>query len=1044
MKLFYKMISLCQQSSPHMARHIGKTVLLLLVWCISSMPSFAQNRTITGTVTDKAQGLPFPGVSVKLKDATTTVVTDEKGNYTISVPSGPATLSFMYIGYTTQELIVGATVATRNVVLDESNTDLTEVVVIGYGTQKRSDITSAVVTLDSKEILKSPTSNVTNSLIGKVTGLTAVQTGGQPGRDAANINIRGISTYNGSGAIIIVDGVERPEFGNIDPNEIENISILKDAASTAVYGIRGANGVIVVTTKGGKEGKPRISYSGNYSVQSFTGLPKTLNSYDNAFLINESNRNDGLTETWAADELQKFKDGSDPLGYPDVNWLDYLTKDSYGQTQHNINISGGTKVIKYYVSGGYLYQDGIFKKFYSPFGINTTPNFNRYNFRSNLEINLSKDLMVGVRLGGRLEKIYTPSGLRSDGFPYNNFEGMISRALQTPNFAFPVTLPDGRIAQNSSVGTNIWNPLAVISRYGTRNDDNNTIESTFNLNYKMDWLTKGLSFKTTFAYDSYFTSNTERNANWAAYKYDRRTGVISLEADKPRDEPLSTLNSFSGGNIVTELQSGFNYQRSFGKHNLTGLALFTRRLVSVEGSTARTAPPRAQQGIVNRFGYNYDERYFAEFTSAYNGSENFAPGLRYGFFPAVSAGWNMHKEGFLKDSKTINYLKIRGSYGKVGNDQLDSRFLYLTDYGVTTGGIQFGLPTSLVNYSTVGILNNLPGNPLVTWETGIKRNIGFESRLFNNAIKFNVDIFDEKRSDILTQRGSGFTSFGLTYPRLNIGEVYNKGYEVELDYQATVGQVNFGINGQVSFSRNEILNRDEPLYAPEYQKQQGKRVGQFFGFKTAGFYNSAADIAAWPVNQLGAVVPGDLKFVDVNGDGVINNDDRTAIGYSRNPEYIYSFSPRVAWKGFALSVLFQGVANVSSDLILGENNNGSQMYEFMLDRWTPETAATATWPTLHSRGVTSPNYSLNDFTLQNAAYLKIRNAEFSWTLPDRWVKAMKLGSLRLFMNGQNLYTWTKFKMYYDPENINTSVTNFSKQSLYPSSKVYNFGLNLTL
>lgn len=1023
-------------------RKFYKMALAIVLWTLS-IAAYAQNRTITGTVTDKIQGLPIPGLSVKVKNATAGVVTNADGKYAISVPNGPITLQFVYIGLATQEILIPADRSVQNVSMADDETGLDQVVVVGYTTQKRSDITSAVVTLDSKEILKAPTSNVTNSLVGKITGLSAVQQGGQPGRDAATINIRGIATYNNSGALVIVDGIERPEFGNIDPNEIENISVLKDAASTAVYGIRGANGVIIITTKSGKVGVPKISYSGNYSRQSFTGLPKTLSSYDNAFLINEANRNDGLAETWGQDELQKFKDGSDPLGYPDVNWLEYLTKDSYGQTQHNMNVSGGTKVIKYYVSGGFLNQDGIFKKFDSPFGINTTPNFNRYNFRSNVEINLNKDLVVGIRLGGRLERIYTPSGLRS-GFPYNNFEGLISRALQTPNFAFPATLPDGRIAQNSSVGTNIWNPLAVISRFGTRNDDNNSIESTFNLNYKLDDLVKGLSFRTTFAYDSYFTSNTERNANWAAYKYDRKTGVITLESDKPRDEPLSGLISFSGGTITTNLQSGFNYRRSFGKHNVTALTLFTRQLENLEGSTARTAPPRATQGVIGTVDYNYNEKYYFGVSMGYTGSENFAPGLRYGFFPAASIGWNVHNEDFLKDSKMINYLKIRGSYGKVGNDRSSSRFLYLSDYAVAQGGIQFGLPTSLVNYATAGVLGNLPGNPLVTWETGTKRNIGFESRLFNNAIKFNVDVFDETRTDILTTRLSGFTSFGLNYPSLNIGEVYNKGYEAELDYQGKVGEFTFGINGQLSFARNKIINRDEPLYAPEYQKQQGKRVGQFFGYKTDGFYSSQADIDNSPLNQLAKNIPGDLKFVDINGDGVINSDDRTAIGYSRTPEYTYSFAPRMSYKGFSLYVLFQGVTNVSSDLILGENNNGQQMYEFMLDRWTPETASTATWPALHSRGTTYVNYNLNDFILQNGAYLKIRNAEFSWTVPDRWTKAMKLGSLRLFLNGTNLYTWTKFKMYYDPENINTQVSNFTRQSLYPSSKVYNFGVNLQL
>jgi len=1039
MKLFYKANFV---SGLTYAKRLGPIYASLMLLLLLTSDLSAQTKSVSGTVTDKQTGQTIPGANIRIKDTKNVVSTDLNGKYTIQVPAETTVLIFNFIGYAAKEVPVSGK-STINVALETEDNQLTEVVVIGYGTQKRSDITSAVSTISTKEILKSPTSNVTNSLVGKVTGLVAVQTGGQPGRDAASINIRGVSTYNNASAIVIVDGIERPEFGNIDPNEIESISVLKDAASTAVYGIRGANGVIVVTTKSGTIGKPRISYSGNVSIQSFTGLPKTLNSYDNARLINEANKNDGLALTWTDDELRKFKDGSDPLGYPDVNWLEYLTKKSYPQTQHNVNVSGGTKVIKYYVSAGYLYQDGIFKKFDSPFGINTTPNFSRYNFRSNLDINLSKNLTVGIKLGGRLERIYTPSGLRSSGFPYNNFEGLISRALQTPNFAFPVMLPDGRIAQNSSVGTNIWNPLAVISRYGTRNDDNNTIESTFNLNYKLDAITQGLSFKTTFGYDSYFTSNTERNANWAAYKYDRKTGEITLESDKPRDEPLSTLIATSGGTINTNLQSGFNYQRGFGKHNINALALFTRQLNKLEGSTALTAPPKASQGLVSRVSYNYDEKYYAEFNGAYNGSENFAPGYRYGFFPAVSAGWNISKESFLKDSKWLSFLKIRGSYGVVGNDLLDQRFLYVTQYSVTGSGVQFGLPNSLVNYNTAALLGNL-GNPLITWEKGTKRNIGFESRFFKDRLKFNVDLFDETRKDILTTRQSGLLAFGLNYPSLNVGEVYNKGYEGEMDFQGKIGSVDYGINAQISFNRNVIKNRDEPVGSPDQQKLQGKRVGQFFGFITNGFYSSQEDINNSPVNQLGTTIPGDLKFVDYNADGVINNDDRAPIGYSRNPEYTYSFSPRLSWKGFSVSVLFQGVANVSSDLILSENNNGQQMYEFQLERWTPQTAATATWPALHSRGTGFVNYNLNDYILQNAAYLKIRNAEISYNLPEKWLKPLKIPALRVFANGQNLYTWTKFKMYYDPENVNLTVTNFNKQSLYPSSRVFNFGINLQL
>lgn len=1018
-------------------------LLILLIFLLQTSASSGQVRTVTGIVKD-AKGETLPGVSVKVKGTQTGQVTDLNGKFQIQVPGPSATLIFSYIGFGTQEIAAGQN-TTLSVIMNDNATSLNEVVVVGYGIQKRSTLTGAVSTVSGREILQSPTANTTNSLVGRLPGLTAVQRGGQPGADAALINIRGVATYNSSTAIVVVDGIERPDFGSIDPNEIESISILKDAASTAVYGIRGANGVIVVTTKAGREGKPKISYSGNVSAQAYTGIPRTLNAYDNASLINEANRNDGLPETWSADELQKFKDGSDPLGYPDINWYKYLTRKYTPQTQHNINISGGTKVIRYFVSAGYLYQDGIFKKFYSPYGINSTPNYSKYNFRSNLDINLSKDLDVGVKLGGSLGKRYTPAGLKS-GFPFDNVEGMISRIIQIPAFAFPVTLPDGRIAENPSVGTNIYNPLAYITRYGTRNDDNNTIESTFNLNYKLDAITPGLSFKATFAYDSYFTSNTERNATWAAYVYDRKTGAITLSSSNQKDSPLSTLVAVSGGNINTNLQTGFNYQHSFGKHNVSGLLLFTRQLIKLEGSTALTAPPKASQGLVNRLTYNYSEKYFFEFDAAYNGSENFAPGYRYGFFPAVSAGWTLSNEAFLKDVDWLSYLKLRGSYGLVGNDQLGTsdRFLYLTNYATQSGGMQFGIPTSPVNYTTVYLPDNAIGNPLITWEKGTKRNIGIESRFFKDALKFNLDLFNESRRDILTARQSGLQTYGHAYPRLNIGEVYNKGYEAEIDYQGRSGEFNYGMNAQVAYSTNIIKNRDEPGGTPEYQKLQGKQVGQFFGFLTDGFYASQADIDASPKNELATSIPGDLKYRDYNGDGVVNNDDIAPIGYSRVPEYTYSFTPRLSWKGFSLSVLFQGVANVSSSLILSEQNNGQQMYEFQLGRWTPETAETATWPALHSRGATYINYNLNDFILQDASYLKIRNAELSWNLPSRWLKALKVSGLRIYASGQNLHTWTKYKMYLDPENTNLSVSNFNQQSVYPSSRVYNLGVNIQL
>ncbi|GAB2816392.1 TonB-dependent receptor [Ferruginibacter profundus] len=1038
---------------------VDKTIILepkpLLLQPSVTTAVVSPTVTISGLITDE-NGAPLNGASILIKGTSRGTQTDANGRFNINVNSGDDILVVSNTGYKSRELAVKNLPSPAVIVLKLADTKLEDVVVIGYGTQRKTSVTGAISTVSSKEILKSPNSNVTNSLVGRLTGLSAVQRSGQPGNNEALISIRGSATYNNNAAIVVVDGVERASFGDIDPNEIESISVLKDAASTAVFGIKGANGVIVVTTKSGREGKPRISYSGNVSLQSYTGIPKALDAYNNALLINEANRNDGIAETWAPDELQKFKDGSDPQGYPDINWFEYLTRKTYTQTQHNINVSGGTKVVKYFASVGYLFEDGIFKKFDSPFGIRSTPSYTRYNFRSNVDFNLSKDLMVGVRLGGKLGERYQPAGLQSGSgsFSYDNIEAMISRILQTPSFAYPVTLPDGRIAQNPNVGTNIWNPLAVITRWGTREDDNNTLESTFNINYKLDRITRGLAFKAVMGYDSYFSSATRRNAVWAAYVVDRKTKVVTLSPDRPRDEPLSGLITSFSGLINSNLQAGFNYDRTFKKHAFTGLVLGNRQLIREQGS-GLNAPPKASQGLVGRVTYNYDKRYFAEFNAAYNGSEQFAKGKQYGFFPAVSAGWTISNEKFMQNVSWVSNLKIRGSYGLVGNDKLNTRFLFLDNYSVAGytnftdpvysrpgNGVQFGLPTSLVNYQVV--VPTSFGNPDVTWETGTKRNIGLEASFFNKKLSITADLFDEKRVDILTNRASGLLTYGQTYPALNIGQVYNKGYELEVNYQGSIGQFNYGLISQLSFARNKILTRDEPPGTPDYKKQEGKPVGQFFGFLADGFYASAADIAASPTNTLGTPKPGDLKYKDYNGDGKIDADDIVPIGFTRTPEYIFSVAPSVSYKGLSLSLLFQGVTNVSSDVILNEQNNGQQIYEFQLDRWTPDNAANAKWPALHSRGNTYISYRLNDFILQDASYIKLRNAELSWTLPQHMIRQLKLSGLRVYLSGQNLHTWTKFKMYLDPENVNLSNTDFSKQSIYPTSRIFNFGVNVQL
>ncbi len=1056
MNIFYKMKYLKESFRPALLKPVS--ICFLLLFFSFSFSATAQIRTVTGVVKDP-KGETLPGVSVLVKGTTTGAVTDINGKYTLRVTAPQQILVFSYIGFGSQEITVGQR-AVIDVTLNDDATGLDEVVVVGYGAQKRATLTGAINTVSSKEILQSPTSNVTNSLAGRLPGVSVIQQSGQPGLNSAAIKIRGVATFidGNDGAIVIVDGVERSNFGDIDPNEIETISVLKDASSTAIFGIRGANGVIIVTTKAGKEGRPRINYTGNASIQTYTGIPKALNSYDNTRLMNEARVNDNIAPMWTDDELQKFKDGSDPLGYPDINWFDYVTRKYYPQTQHNLNVSGGTKLVKYYASVGYLFEDGIFKKFDSPYGYKTTPSYNRYNFRSNLDFNFTKDLEVSVRLGGRLGQRYMPSGPPASSFGYDHMQGMISRILQTPSFAYPVMLPDGRITGSQDIGTNVWNPYAVLTRWGTRDDDNNTIESTFNINYKLDALVKGLSFKGLFGYDSYYNSTSRRSAWWASYQYDRKTGEVKLTGDsRNRDEPLGAISSAYDGNINMNLQLGFNYNRSFGKHNVSSVVLGTRQLNQFEG-TGADAAPQAVQGVVNRTTYNFSEKYFVEFNMAYNGSENFAPytirkGTQYGFFPAYSAGWTATREKFMENVKWLDYLKIRGSWGKVGNDRLMQnneklRFLYLTEYARVNGGVTFGIPGQQASRPIVDILAR--GNEEITWETGVKRNIGLESRFLKERLTLNFDLFDETRSDILVYRnastGAGLLTFGDDYPYVNIGKVYNKGYEVELNFRDRAGDFGYGINTQFSFNRNRILNADEPALTTENLKKEGKPVGQFFGYLTDGFFTSQEDIDEYSktITPIGRVIPGDLKYKDFNGDGKISPDDKVPIGYSRNPEYIYSFSPNFSYKGVSLSVMFQGVAHVSSDVILTEQNNGFQMYEHQLNRWTPETAATATWPALHWKGDNYYSYQLNDYILQDAAYLKLRNIEVSYNLPKKWLAPLKVSSMRVFFSGQNLHTWTKFKMYLDPENLNSFNTEFSKQSIYPTSRIYNMGLNIQL
>ncbi|MBL7965822.1 MAG: TonB-dependent receptor [Prolixibacteraceae bacterium] len=1034
-----------------MAIHLLFTICLSLCTSLSANAELTdQGKVLRGTVSGVA-GEPIPGVNVVVKGTTTGTITDPNGKYSLSIDGKGTVLVFSFIGYVSQEMVVGAN-TTMNVVLVEETKKIDEVVVVGYGTQKKSTLTGSVASIKSESILRTPVSNVTNSLTGRMPGVVVAQRSGKPGDNQADIFIRGRATTGDASPLIIVDGAERPSFGDIDPNEIESISVLKDASQTALFGIKGGNGVILITTRSGKEGKPRISYTGNFALQTYANIPETLDAFTSASLLNEANANVGKPAAFTDAELQKFKDHSDPVLYPDFNWYKYLVRKFYPQTQHNVNVSGGTKIAKYFVSVGYLFEDGYFKKFDNPYcGYKSTPSYDRYNFRSNLDLNLSKDLSVSIKLGGRLEKRYSPAA----GDFYTNgawadaqIEYLLSRINNIPAYAFVPYLPDGRFMENPSAGVNLTNPLGWLLTQGYSLKQTSTIESTLGLNYNLDKLLNGLSFRTQYAYDATYRANRLQSGSFLSYNINKTTGVITQGSASlgTSDSPLGAIAASYDGIINYDVQASLNYAREFGKHSVTAMALFQRQSKRLVGAQ----PAYASQGFVGRATYNYQNRYFAELNGAYNGSENFAAGRRYGFFPAVSAGWTISNEKFMKQAPWISLLKIRGSYGKIGFDKIGgSRFLYLDEYSQNSSLVQFGLPTSIQfgfpssvsNYSAV--IHSRIGNPFITWETSTKRNLGFESSFLNNFISVNLDVFDEQREGILLNRASGLVTYGEAYPMVNFGKVNNRGYEVEVKIKSKPNRnFRYSVTAQLSFARNRIETVDEPLGKPDYQKSAGYRIGQYRGYLTDGFYMSQEDIDNSTPSKLGKAIPGDLKFVDYNNDGFITTDDIVPIGYSNVPEYTGSVEPVISYKKFTFNVMIQGVTNVSSDLQFDQRTlSSNQMFEHMLGRWTPETAETATWPALQPAvGGNFMSYSTNDFLLTDASYVKIRNAQLSYQLPENFVHKIGVSSARVYISGQNLHTWTKM-LYIDPENFQRRAPQ-AATNVYPTSRVYNLGINV--
>ncbi|MGC4233330.1 MAG: TonB-dependent receptor [Niabella sp.] len=997
---------------------------LLAAFCISFTGAFSQAGSnpveISGKVTSANQE-PMFGVSVlSVLSAGAGTSTDADGNYSL-VAYANDTLVFTAVGYKELRIPVdGRTVI--DVTISEAESVLDDVVIVAYGQQKRVSLTGAMSTVTTRELRQSPVANLSNALAGRLPGLVTFQPSGEPGNDLSRLFIRGTSTLNSTSPLVVVDGVLGRDFAQLDPNEVESLTILKDASATAVYGVRGANGVILVTTRRGKGGRPSISFTSEYGFQGAMTLPKYASSYDYARLYNEALQNDGVSDLpYSEEDLEYYRIGADPYLYPNTDWIGTFLKDRTPMYRANLNISGGGERVRYFVSGSALTQDGLYN-FTDENEYNTSLKFNRYNFRSNIDINVTKDFEVGLDLAGRVENRKYPGG---DTW-------LIFTILNRIPPTYPIRNADGSLAGD---GLNPMNPLGMIANTGYRSLYGNHLQGTYRMSHKLDFITKGLSASAAFAFDAGFEYTFSRWKDYAVYQL-AYGGTYNKFGN---ETALATGKAYAYSRTVN-FEGGLNYGRSFGAHNLTGLLLYNQNR-----RVTYNAPfdlPYDYKGYVGRFTYNYDERYFAELNLGYNGSEQFPEEKRYGLFPSFSAGWVISNEAFYNDDAFVNFLKIRASYGQVGNDQMGARrYLYIPTYGNATG-YYFG--PNMTGYS--GIAEGALANPAVTWERANKANLGIETNALNGRLSLTTDLFYEKRSNILATSGNIPYILGKSsgLPPVNMGVIENKGFEVELTYKnAASRELHWMVSGNFSFARNRVLNMDEEAREYAYQSRTGKRVGQRFGLVALGLYQSQEEIdnapdVAWMPKS--ALIPGDIRYKDVNGDGIVDSRDEVAIGHNITiPEIMYGLSSRLNYKGADFSFLLQGAGNSSffmDNFLFWEFRGGNgKIIEWHLDRWTPETAATATYPALHM-GESVNNHRFSTYWMRPRDYLRLKNLELGYTINT---KRIGINSVRIYANGMNLLTFSQVKLT-DPEN--PSWGEALGTTTYPVQKVYNFGINV--
>ncbi|MHA4845025.1 SusC/RagA family TonB-linked outer membrane protein [Flavitalea antarctica] len=1014
-----------------------------------SSSAYTQTKRISGQVKD-AEGQPLVGATINVKGSKQSTTSDAGGLFSITIPANSKTLVITYIGMKPQEILIGGRSNIDDIALEEEGGGMDEVIVVGFGTQKKPTVVGAISTVKGVELVRSGIPSVANSLTGLVPGMVTVQATGLPGADDARIFIRGLSSFTGNNQpLVLVDGIERG-LNDLDPNDVETISVLKDASATAAYGVKGGNGVILITTKRGQSGRMEISASYDHTLKTPVNSNIQENSYKTLAARDMLYRNrNAYGNVLGAKILEHYRVQDMPYIYPDVNLWDLMIKPVASDHRISVSARGGTQNAKYFISLGYLNQGDLTKNYQTQY--DPSFKYDRLNFRMNFDFDVTRTTKIAISSGGYVGA-QSQGGNDGQGDQASVMNNLYTTAPYASPYIYPASIleqyPDPLFPNTGDrVGMNLINPSSVPGFMrknfkGTTRFVNNRLGADINLVQRLDALLKGLSFKAVFSYNNdvsfrgggytYQGEQYQLRLVGNTHIWERYIGT-TIDNYTPINPPYQTALTRNGDPSYNYVYSGqFDYVNSFGKHNVSGLGLFQRR-VSQSGAGFQ----HFEENWVARGTYDYEGRYLLEANLAISGSEQFAPQNRFGFFPAIAGGWNIAREAFFqKILPQVNNLKVRYSYGESGNDNTGTGYLYISDFSNYRNAI-LGPPGTTTTLPTVRE-GNVP-NADAKWERNQKHNLGFELGAFKNKFTFTAELYQEKRTGILMARRSLADWFGQTLLSLNIGSVERHGYELEAGYNGAISsKINFWVKGNFNFNENRVIDQDDPDLTPDYQKREGKPLNFNATARNIGYYGDVDAIANYSLRQTGLMTVGADMLLDFNGDATTSND-AVPTGYSDRPDRTFSFSAGINNRSFDFSFMIQGAYNVTRNLGGYTNplwtNDPGEMYVMIKnsdDVWTPDN----TDAKYGAMGAWSPGNK----ALQNAKYARLKTAELGYNFAGPFLKKVGMSSARLALQGANLITWAPDFIWGDPENEST-VSNVGF-SFYPIPRRFTMSIKV--